>query len=122
MGTRIRIVAVLAVALALAVIPAAAMASPAALVAGPGATAAGFLPPNVAITQGGSLSLSNVDTATHNVVCDQRDPVTLAPICSSPYANPQQTVSVAGVAALAPGTYGLHCQLHPQMTATLTIV
>jgi plastocyanin len=99
-----------------------AVATPAAIVAPPAASATGFVPSDVVINEGGSLSLTNLDTTSHNVACQQVDPVTLQPICSSPYANPQQTVATAGVAALPPGSYPMHCQLHPQMTATLTVL
>jgi plastocyanin len=98
--------------------------SPAHITAPPNSAAIGFVPPVVAVTEGGSLSFTNADTQTHNVVCALRDPVTGRAVCESAYVNPGATssVPVQGVATLPPGTYDLLCQLHPQMTATLTVV
>jgi plastocyanin len=91
----------------------------------PGANVYGFVPPAGVITEGGTAYLTNQDATAHNIACVKFDPVTRRPLCESPYANPSlppETVPINGVDKLPPGTYDLLCQLHPPMTATLTVV
>jgi plastocyanin len=98
--------------------------TPGAVVAPLGASqGVGFVLPVMAVAEGGSLTFANLDTVIHNVVCDQVNPVTRRPICSSgdPIVT-GGTATVAGVENLAPGTYALHCQPHEQMTLQLNVV
>lgn len=97
--------------------------STATVTAAPGGTVTGFAPTKVAVTEGGSLTFLNADpTIEHNIACAEFDPVTLRPRCESTFGEVGHTAPVTGVNKLPPGTYGLYCQLHPQMTSELTVV
>jgi outer membrane protein assembly factor BamB len=84
------------------------------VVTAPGATNATYATPVIAITKGGSLNYTNLDTVTHNVVSD-------AGLFSSNTVGLGTTTAVNGVSSLASGTYTFHCSLHPWMTGTLIV-
>ena len=98
----------------------------AAVVAPPNGTAAGFAPRALAVPAGASLDLVGADTTAHNLACAKKSKKRRGkprrPLCQSAFAASGQTARVEGVEVLAPGTYALFCQLHPQMTLELTVI
>ena len=91
------------------------------VVAPPAAVTVGFLPPRLVLPQGSTLNLRNEDQDTHDLTCEQRDPVTRQPLCRSAYANTGETKPVTGVQTLPAGDHLLRCSLHSQMEFTLTL-
>ena len=107
--------------------PGAASAAGSALVAPPNGASVGFVPNAVVITQGGTLDLIGADSTAHNVACAKKrrsgpKKRRRKPVCMSAFAVAGETQPVKGVDKLKPGTYELLCQLHPQMTAELTVL
>lgn len=78
--------------------------------------------PEVIVTAGHKLFVTNLDTTAHTLVSDIVDGdgryLFTAPPPSIPFRT---TVEVQGVSTLAPATYGFHCDLHPGMTGTLIV-
>ena len=88
--------------------------SEAVIYTGPGAQSYGYLTPNVTISKGGSVSYSNADAVRHNVSSPDG-------LFRSELADGGQTVPVAGVEQLEPGTYDFLCEPHPNMKGQLTV-
>ena len=86
-----------------------------------GISAAGnrFLPGDITVTQGDSLTFANADVQPHNVVSDAT--TKSGPLFRSNVATTGQSADVSGVGALKPGTYPFYCSLHPAMRGTLTV-
>lgn len=78
-----------------------------------------FVPGNVTIAQGDTLTFANPDVAPHNVVSDATTKA--GAIFRSGVATTGQTVTVNGVERLKPGTYPFYCSLHPTMRGALTV-
>lgn len=85
------------------------------VIAGPGAVVTTYATANVTMPQGGSLTLTNLDVPQHDVLSDD------VGLFGSPLIGPGQSTPVAGVDALAAGTYGFYCSLHRNMRGTLTV-
>jgi outer membrane protein assembly factor BamB/plastocyanin len=81
---------------------------------GPGAQSYGYLTPSVTIEKGGSVSYSNADAVRHNVSSTDG-------LFRSDFADGGETVPVAGVEKLEPGTYDFLCEPHPNMKGQLTV-
>jgi plastocyanin len=96
--------------------------TPAQVVAPPNGTTTGFAPNLAAIAKGGSLDLVGADLVSHNLACVKKNRKTRRPLCQSDYAALGEVKPVKGVQKLPVGTYKLNCQLHPKMTAELTVV
>jgi plastocyanin len=84
-----------------------------------------FLPPRVAIPAGDGLTLTNLDVDIHTLtsVANGADG---RPLFGTPFPGvvPQQSAPVAGVGALAPGSYDFFCSFHqnlPTMHGTLVV-
>jgi len=75
---------------------------------------------DVAMAQGESLTLRNVDVASHNVSSAVRDGDG-RPLFASKTIGPNQSTPVAGVEHLVTGSYAFVCTLHPGMQATLRV-
>jgi polyvinyl alcohol dehydrogenase (cytochrome) len=88
--------------------------SSATVVTGPGAQSYGYLTPTVTINKGGALSYMNGDAVRHNVSSPKG-------LFRSELADGGQTVPVAGVEKLEPGTYEFLCDPHPNMKGRLTV-
>jgi type 1 glutamine amidotransferase/plastocyanin len=88
----------------------------------PNGTLLGFAPTKLVLTQGSTLTFVNGDNTTHDVTCQERDPVTRKPICGSDYLNTGQSGQVHGVPELPPGTHAFNCSLHSGMAGELTIL
>ena len=86
----------------------------ASVVTGPGAQSYGYLTPNVTVNKGGTVSYTNWDAVKHNVSSPDG-------LFRSELADAGQTVPVAGVEKLEPGTYPFLCQPHPNMKGQLTV-
>ena len=86
----------------------------ASVVTGPGAQSYGYLTPSVTVSKGGTVSYTNYDAVAHNVSSPDG-------LFGSDLADAGQTVPVAGVEKLEPGTYDFLCQPHPNMKGTLTV-
>jgi outer membrane protein assembly factor BamB/plastocyanin len=84
------------------------------VVTGPGAQSYGYLTPSVTINKGGTLSYMNGDAIKHNVSSPKG-------LFRSELADGGQTVPVAGVEKLEPGTYEFLCDPHPNMKGKLTV-
>jgi len=82
-----------------------------------------FLPPEVVVDSGGSLTYANVDAAGHNVVATETGPDG-APLFSSGNPAGIGVYDVAGVEDLAPreSPYPFICTLHPQMKGNLRVL
>jgi polyvinyl alcohol dehydrogenase (cytochrome) len=81
---------------------------------GPGAQSYGYLTPFVTINKGGTASYTNADAIRHNVSSPDG-------LFRSELADAGQTVPVAGVEKLEPGTYEFLCEPHPNMRGQLTV-
>jgi plastocyanin len=84
------------------------------VVTGPGAQSYGYLTPTVTVSKGGTVSYTNYDAVKHNVASPDG-------LFASELADAGQTVPVAGVEKLEPGTYDFLCQPHPNMKGQLTV-
>lgn len=78
--------------------------------------------PALTVTAGFKLMVTNLDTVAHTLVSDLVDAdgryLFTAPPPSIPFRN---TVEVVGVSNLSPAAYGFHCDLHPGMAGTLVV-
>ena len=96
------------------------------VVAGPQAPATGFATQKVFSTVGSALTLTNLDTTTHDVTSRATKTVIVKgkkrqrPLFSGG-VNGGGTVTIAATKSLKPGTYDFLCSLHPGMTGVLTV-
>jgi len=90
-----------------------------AVLVGPGGASTGFYTKLTVVTKGSPLSFINLDQLAHTVTSVARKP-SGKPLFSG-NALPGETVNVAGVKKLAPGSYAFYCQFHPNMTGTLIV-
>lgn len=83
-----------------------------------GGFSAEFSPPTSTISQDGTLTIVNDDTATHTVTSDAEggDGLPLFDVSVPPGAT--RTLTVEGLAA---DSYGFYCRLHPNMRGTLVV-
>jgi len=81
---------------------------------GPGAQSYGYLTPFVTVNKGGTASYTNGDAVRHNVSSTDG-------LFRSELADAGETVTVAGVEKLEPGTYQFFCEPHPNMKGQLTV-
>jgi len=88
--------------------------SEAAIATGPGAQSYGYLTPSVTVNKGGTVSYTNYDAVRHNVSSTDG-------LFRSDFADGGETVPVAGVEKLEPGTYAFLCEPHPNMKGQLTV-
>jgi outer membrane protein assembly factor BamB/plastocyanin len=88
--------------------------SEASIATGPGAQSYGYLTPNVTVSKGGTVSYTNYDAVRHNVSSPDG-------LFRSELADNGETVPVAGVETLEPGTYQFLCDPHPNMKGQLTV-
>ena len=79
----------------------------------PARTSYGYLTPIVTINKGGTVSYTNADAVKHNVASPDG-------LFRSELADSGETVPVAGVEKLEPGTYEFLCEPHPNMKGQLT--
>lgn len=75
---------------------------------------------DVTMAQGESLTLRNVDVASHNVSSAVRDGDG-RPLFASKTIGPNQSTPVEGVEHLVTGSYAFVCTLHPGMEAALRV-
>ena len=79
----------------------------------------GYATKVVTISQGGTLSIVNLDnkehTATTDAVGKNGNPL------FDRWVQPGRTETIANASKLAAGTYTFHCTFHPSMTATLIV-
>jgi plastocyanin len=90
------------------------------VVAGPLAQTAGYLTPNVTLTQGANLTFINADAVAHNVAS-----TTIGADGQRLFASsnaPTGSHVVEGADQLAPGTYDFLCTVHPSMKGKLEVV
>ncbi len=81
---------------------------------GPGAASYGYLTPVVTINKGDSVTYLNGDAVKHNVASPDG-------LFRSELADNGESVPVAGVEKLEPGTYPFLCQPHPNMKGELQV-
>ena len=75
-----------------------------------------YATPAVVAAKGDTLRFNNLDAAAqHDLDSDQ------AGLFESPLISAGESVPVAGVEALAPGSYAFHCSIHSWMKGTLAI-
>jgi plastocyanin len=79
-----------------------------------------FLPGDLVILQGDTLTLTNADLATHDVTA--LDTVGGVPLFRSATIGPGKQSNVAGVPALEPSVYPFFCSVHEFMTGTITVL
>jgi plastocyanin len=84
------------------------------IIAGPGAVVTTYATPTVTVQQGGSVTFSNYDVPQHDVRATNGS-------FSTPLIGTGASAPVAGVEALAPGSYSFYCSLHRNMTGTLQV-
>jgi plastocyanin len=80
-----------------------------------------YLPGDVTVLEGSTLTLVNGGNAVHDLVSSDVEggnPLFKAP----PIAGAGTAAVVDGVAALTPGIYPFYCSLHEAMRGTITIV
>ncbi|HWC33434.1 MAG TPA: multicopper oxidase domain-containing protein [Mycobacteriales bacterium] len=81
--------------------------------------AKGYATKVVTISQGGTLSMVNLDNEEHTATADAvgKDGNPLF----DRWVEPGHTETIAKASKLAAGTYTFHCTFHPSMTATLIV-
>jgi FtsP/CotA-like multicopper oxidase with cupredoxin domain len=79
----------------------------------------GYATKVVTISQGGTLSVVNLDSAEHTVTADAVGSKGNA--LFDRWVEPGQTVTIPNASKLAAGTYTFHCTFHPSMTGTLIV-
>jgi len=79
-----------------------------------------FVPEQVSISQGGSVTFVNPDIAPHNVLSRQTTRKGVLLFTSDTIPTGGQT-AVRGVEKLKPGAYPFYCSVHPAMVGTLTV-
>ena len=80
-----------------------------------------YQPSIVAVTQGDTMSVSNVDVFPHNVVAVENNPATGQPWFRSALGDVYIGRDVSGVASTPPGSYVFTCDLHTFMTGVLIV-
>lgn len=78
-----------------------------------------FLPFEVAINQGDTLTLVNLENSPHDLVAQQWEDG--APLFQSDIVGLGGTSEVRGVSTLTPSTYPFYCTVHDTMTGLLTV-
>ncbi|HEX7166140.1 MAG TPA: plastocyanin/azurin family copper-binding protein [Acidimicrobiales bacterium] len=78
-----------------------------------------YLPGEVIVIEGGSVTLANLEHASHDVTADETT-ATGAPIFASQSIG-QGTTPVVGVEDLDPGVYTFFCTVHPSMLGLLNV-
>jgi plastocyanin len=82
----------------------------------------GYLPSEVTIVAGDSLSLVNADAfQSHDLVSLDRGPGGVY-LFRSDVIGPAERAAVAGVESLAPSVYPFYCSVHEFMTGNLTVL
>jgi spore coat protein A len=105
-----------AVTAALAVTTPAHAATPSYVVSG----AIRFLPGDISVQRGATLTLVNADPAAHDVTAVDVGPA--GPLFrSATIDRPGQTAVVAGVESLDPGVYEFYCSVHTEMRGTVSV-
>lgn len=79
----------------------------------------GYATKVVTISQGGTLSVVNLDNEEHTVTADAVGPKG-NPLFDR-WVEPGHTETIAQASKLAAGTYTFHCSFHPSMTGTLIV-
>ena len=79
-----------------------------------------FVPGDVVIRQGDSLTLTNADLAVHDVTASDVGPN--GPLFRSATIGPGKQAPVLGVSALDPGLYPFVCSVHDGMVGTLQVI
>jgi polyvinyl alcohol dehydrogenase (cytochrome) len=90
------------------------------VVAGPGAASAGYVTPAIVSFAGGKLSFLNLDIVQHDVTADDKGPGG-RPLFQSKLIGLGESAGVDGAEKLPPGSYTLHCSVHPGMHGTLVV-
>jgi FtsP/CotA-like multicopper oxidase with cupredoxin domain/plastocyanin len=100
-------------------VPKAAAPTSATIVVPKNAAVKGYATKVVTISQGGSLSVINLDSQEHTVTADavngKGNPL------FDRWVEPGRTESIPQASKLAAGTYTFHCSFHPSMTGTLIV-
>ena len=79
-----------------------------------------FVPAQVSVTQGDSVTFLNADVAPHNVLSRHKTKKGALLFTSDTVSTGGQT-QVRGVEKLKPGAYPFYCSVHPAMVGTLTV-
>ena len=79
----------------------------------------GYATSVVTISQGGTLSIVNLDNVEHTATADAVDK-SGNPLFDR-WVQPGHTETIGKASKLAAGTYTFHCTFHPSMTATLIV-
>ena len=74
----------------------------------------------ITIYQGDTLTLTNLDPITHDLVSRNLGPGGARVFSSGP-AGTGESVGVSGVSSLRPGTYPFFCSLHERMFGNLYV-
>ena len=111
--------ALVAFAAALAAVPAPASATVAPSYVG--TVASTYVPGDVTVFRGGSLTLVNLENIAHDIAASDTGPNGLPLFKSSVILGVGTTAKVNGVAALDQGIYPFYCSIHEFMRGTVTI-
>lgn len=79
----------------------------------------GYATKVVTISQGGTLSVVNLDNEEHTITADATD--SHGNPLFDRWVEPGHTNTVVNASKLAAGTYTFHCTFHPSMTGTLIV-
>jgi plastocyanin len=80
-----------------------------------------YVLPEITVFRGDSLTLTNLDAFSHDLVSRNYKPGTGVRLFASSPATTGQQVDVARVATLAPGVYPFLCSLHEGMIGNLRV-
>ena len=91
------------------------------IVTAPGAAGTGYLTSEVVVPAGSGATYVNLDPVPHDVVASDLGPDG-EPLFRSEIIGVGMTTPVVGVEALAVGTYGFYCSIHPSMIGSLQVI
>jgi len=80
-----------------------------------------FVPPNLTLVAGDTLTHTNLDVLEHNVVSEDQGPDG-SPLFESAIIGAGDSAPVEGVEQLEPGVYPFTCVIHPAMSGEVEVV
>lgn len=80
-----------------------------------------FLPGDLSLSQGDTLTLTNLESSPHDIWADALGPDGAPLFRSDTIYGAGQSAPVAGVSSLEPGAYGFYCSVHTEMRGSIVV-